>query len=91
MTLIDVKWNTYIDSYKKNNNEDSEFKVDDHVKISTYKNIFAKDYIPNWSEEVLVGKFHEEELQEEKRKKKEKSLGKKKINYMSNGKMIQLT
>ena len=30
-----------------------KFKVDDHVRISKYKNIFAKGYTPNWSEEVF--------------------------------------
>ena len=29
-------------------------KVGDHVRISKYKNIFAKGYVPNWSEEVFV-------------------------------------
>ena len=29
-------------------------KVGDHVRISEYKNIFAKGYTPNWSEEVFV-------------------------------------
>ena len=29
-------------------------KVGDHVRISKYKNIFAKGYVSNWSEEVLV-------------------------------------
>ena len=35
-------------------NEDSNKKVGDHVRISKYKNIFAKGYAPNWSEEVFV-------------------------------------
>ena len=29
-------------------------KVGDHVRISKYKNIFAKGYTPNWSKEVFV-------------------------------------
>ena len=29
-------------------------KVGDHVRISKYKNIFAKGSAPNWSEEVFV-------------------------------------
>ena len=29
-------------------------KVGDHVRISKYKNIFAKGYTPNWSVEVFV-------------------------------------
>ena len=36
------------------NDEDLKFKVGDHVRISKYKNIFAKGYIPNSSEEVFV-------------------------------------
>ena len=28
--------------------------VGDHVRISKYKNIFAKGYVPDWSEEVSV-------------------------------------
>ena len=39
---------------KKNNKEGSEFKVGDHVRISKYKNIFAKGCVLNWSEEVFV-------------------------------------
>ena len=31
-----------------------KFKVGDHVRISKYKNIFAKGYTPNWSEEVFI-------------------------------------
>ena len=34
--------------------KDPKFKVDDYVRISKYKNIFAKGYTPNWSEEVFV-------------------------------------
>ena len=51
---IDVKDNTYINTSKEINNKDPKFKVGDHVKISKYKNIFAKGYMPNWSEEVFV-------------------------------------
>ena len=36
------------------NKKDLKFKVGDHVRISKYKNIFAKGYAPNWSEEVFV-------------------------------------
>ena len=31
-----------------------KFKVVGNVRISKYKNIFAKGYTPNWSEEVFV-------------------------------------
>ena len=48
------KISTYIEFNKENNKEDSKFETCDHVIISTYKNIFAKDYVPNWSEEGFV-------------------------------------
>ena len=54
MKPVDVKSNTYIDSSKEINNKESKFKTGDLVRISKYKNIFAKDYIPNWSEEVFL-------------------------------------
>ena len=47
------KGNTYIDSNKDVNDKDPKFKIGDHVKISKYKNIFAKGYTPNWSEKFL--------------------------------------
>ena len=36
------------------NQKDPKFKVGDNVRISRYKNIFAKGYTPNSSEEVFV-------------------------------------
>ena len=54
MKPIDVKDNTYINIGKEVNNKDPKFKVGDHVRISKYKNIFAKGYTPNWSEEFFV-------------------------------------
>ena len=54
MKPVDVKDNTYIDFKKEVNNKDPKFKVGDDVRISKYKNIFAKGYIPNWSEEIFI-------------------------------------
>ena len=54
MKPIDVKDNTYINTSKEINNKDPKFRAGDRLRISKYKNIFAKSYIPNWSEEVLV-------------------------------------
>ena len=54
MKPIDVKNNTYINTDKEVNDKDPKFKVGDHVRISKCKNIFAKGYAPNWSEEVFV-------------------------------------
>ena len=54
MKPIDGKDNTYINTDKEISNKDPKFKVGDRVRISKYKNIFAKGYTPNWSEEVFV-------------------------------------
>ena len=54
MKPADVTDNTYINADKKINYKDPKFKVGDRVRISKYKNIFAKGYMPNWSEEVFV-------------------------------------
>ena len=54
MKPVDVKDNTYIDFKRKVNDKDPKFKVGDHVRISKYKNVFVKGYMPNWSEEVFV-------------------------------------
>ena len=42
MKPIDIKHNTYVDSKKELNDKDPKFKVGDHVRISKYKNNFAK-------------------------------------------------
>ena len=54
MKPVDVKDNTYTDFKKEVNDKDPKFKAGDLVRISKYKNIFAKGYTPNWSEEVFV-------------------------------------
>ena len=54
MKPVDVKSNTYIESSKEINDKNPKFKIGDNVRISNYKNVFAKDYTPNWSEEVFV-------------------------------------
>ena len=50
----DVKSRTYIDSSKEIDNKDPKFKTVDIIRISKYKNIFAKGYVPNWFEEVFL-------------------------------------
>ena len=54
MKPVDVKDNTYIDFKKEVNDKDPKFKIGDHVRTSKYKNIFAKWYMPNWSEEIFI-------------------------------------
>ena len=54
MKPIDIGDNNkrvYIDEH---NEKDDRFKVGDRVRISRYKNIFAKGYMPNWSKEIFI-------------------------------------
>ena len=51
---IEVTNDSYVEYNEDSNKRNPECKVDDHVRISKYKNIFAKGYIPNWSEEVFI-------------------------------------
>ena len=41
----------YIDEYNKRS---ARFNVNDRVRISKFKNIFAKGYTPNWSREIFI-------------------------------------
>ena len=54
MKPVDVKPSIYIDFNKENNKKGPKCKVGDHVRILKYKNIFAKSYVPNWSEKGFV-------------------------------------
>ena len=54
MKPVDVKSGNYVKCNVNSNDKDPKFKVGDHVRISKYKNIFAKGYTPNWSEEIFV-------------------------------------
>ena len=54
MKSIDVTDDSFAEYIEQSNKEDPKFKVGDHVRISKYKNIFAKGYAPNWSEEVFI-------------------------------------
>ena len=54
MKPVDVMDNTYINFKKEINDKNPTFKVSDYVRISKYKNIFAKGYMPNWPEEIFV-------------------------------------
>ena len=53
---IDVQDNKYIDLDKENNNNNPKSQVDDHERVSKYKDIFTKGYPPNWSEAAFVFK-----------------------------------
>ena len=54
MKPIEVKGNTYNDNIKEVNDKDPKFKVDDHLRMSKYKNVFAKGYTSNWFEKRFV-------------------------------------
>ena len=56
MKPIDVTDNSFAEYNEKSNKKSPKFKIGDHVRISKYKNSFAKGYVPNWSEEVFVFK-----------------------------------
>ena len=76
--IIQLKSSTYIDSTKEINDKDSKFIVGNIVKISKYKNIFAKGYVTNtvpWTyvisdlkHEESIGRFYEKELQKTNQK-----------------------
>ena len=49
--IVENNKRVYIDEHNK---KDNRFKVDDRVRISKFKNIFAKGYTPNWSSEIFT-------------------------------------
>ena len=53
----DAKDNTYIGFKKEVSDKNHKFKVGDQVRISKYKNIFAKGDIPNWKKYLLLKKI----------------------------------
>ena len=54
MNPIDITSDFYAEYNEDSNKKDSKFKVGDHARISKHKNIFAKGYTPNQSEEVFI-------------------------------------
>ena len=57
MKPINVTDDSFVEYNEESNKKDPKFKVGDHVRISKYKNIFAKgeeEDSPNWSVEVFV-------------------------------------
>ena len=53
MKPVDIKSNTYLNSSKEINDEDSKYKIGYIVRISKYKNILTKIYVPSWYQEVF--------------------------------------
>ena len=54
MKPINVTDDSFVEYNEESNEKDPKFKVGDHVRISQYKNIFAKRYSPDWSENVFA-------------------------------------
>ena len=54
MNAIDVTDDPYAEYNEDFNKKDPKFKVDDHIRISKYKDIFTKRCTTNFSEEVFV-------------------------------------
>ena len=54
MKPIEVTNDYYVEYDEHPNKKNLKFKVGDHVRISKCKNIFAKGYALNWSQEVFV-------------------------------------
>ena len=50
----DVKDDNFTKYVEESNKKSSKFNIANRVRISKYKNMFAKGYTPNWSEEVFV-------------------------------------
>ena len=50
MKIDYVNSSIFIDFGVENNDKGTKYKVGDRVRISKYKNIFAKSYTPNWTE-----------------------------------------
>ena len=53
MKPADLKSSTYIDFRKENKKESPKFAISHHVRTSKYKSMFAKGYVPNWSQQIF--------------------------------------
>ena len=49
-----INWSPYFNFDIENNDYEPKFEVTDHMRISKFKKIFAKDYILIWLEQVLA-------------------------------------
>ena len=54
MKPADVKSSNYIEYNPNSSDNGPKFQVSSHVRISKYKNIFAKGYTPKWFEEAFM-------------------------------------
>ena len=56
MKPVDLKSNIYIDSSKEIKDKNLKFKIGGNLRISKYKNNFAKSYTSNWSDVFEIKK-----------------------------------
>ena len=54
INLKDVKYDNKRVHIDEHNKKSARFNVGDRVRISKFKNIFAKEYTPNWSREIFI-------------------------------------
>ena len=54
MKPVIITDDSFAEYNEDSNKRNPKFKAGDHVRISKYKNIFAKAYASNWSEEIFV-------------------------------------
>ena len=52
----DVGDDSFTEYNEESNEKDPKFKVGDYARISKFKNVFAKGYTPNWTEEIFIVK-----------------------------------
>ena len=57
MKPMDVKSDSFAEYNEESNEKYPKFKVGDHVRISKFKNVFAKGYTPNSSADIFVVKI----------------------------------
>ena len=53
---VDVGDDSFAEYYEESDEKYPKFKIGDHVRISKFKNVFAKVYTRNWSEEIFIVK-----------------------------------
>ena len=54
MKPIDVIDDSFAEYNEESNKKNPKFKVNDHVRVSKHKSIFAKGHAPNCSEKIFV-------------------------------------
>ena len=54
MKPIDVAYDSYAEYNEDSNEKDPKINVGGLARVSKFKNIFAKRYTQNWSEEVFI-------------------------------------